>query len=49
LTVVFVFFLVFLVFLVFPVFLVVVFSLLSAYLHVRFLWAMLSELNKINE
>ena len=30
-----------------PVFLVVVFSFLSAYLHVCVLWAMLPELNKI--
>jgi len=42
-------FLVFLVFLVFPMFLVVVFSFLSAYLHVCVLWAMLPELNKMNE
>jgi len=34
---------------VFPVFLVVVFSFLSAYLHVCVLWAMLPELNKMNE
>jgi len=37
------------VFLVFPVFLVAVFSFLFAYLHVCVLWAMLPELNKMNE
>jgi len=34
---------------VFPLFLVVVFSFLSAYLHVCVLWATLPELNKMNE
>ena len=33
----------------FPLFLVVVFSFLSAYLHVCVLWATLPELNKMNE
>ena len=46
LIVVSVFFLVFLVFS-FPMFLVVVFSFLSAYLHVCVLWATLPELNKM--
>jgi len=42
-------FFVFFSFLVFPVFLVVVFSFLSAYLHVCVLWAMLPELKIMNE